>query len=117
MIRVKLGIYEDDNSTNTKNIASKPIHKFADFASEYEKFKISEIIGKPLIFTNYEISNSKFAKPNNTKCTKLYFKINDINGFAYSGSKVLMSQCERYKDYFPFEATIIKGKNNRLYFT
>ena len=93
------------------------MHRFSEFAEEYLKLKISEIIDKECTFLKYEILDSKFIKPNNSKCVKLYFTINEKKYIAYTGSKILQSQCEQYKDQFPFIAIIKKGKNNRLTFS
>jgi hypothetical protein len=93
--------------------------RFKEFSKEEsvlsgDKSKISEILNKEIIVTEYRIRGSKYASENNDKCLHLQYKLDDKEFVLFTGSQVLMEQVEKYKDEIPFLTTIIKINN---YFT
>ncbi|MDR2098434.1 MAG: hypothetical protein LBO78_00205 [Rickettsiales bacterium] len=86
------------------------LKRFSDFCSRPpalagEKRRISEIIGKEIAITGYQILAGKFATKN---CTKVQFQIDGAQFVFFTGSAVLTSQLEEYKSHLPFLATILK---------
>lgn len=84
--------------------------RFSDFAKEEKKLegdkaKLDEILGKELLVTAFRTKKSKFKESN---YTTIQFKLGDKLCIVFTGSEVLMSQLERYKDKIPFYAKIIK---------
>lgn len=86
--------------------------QFKDFADQKEcpldgeKRKISEIVDKKILIIAYRIRKSKIDDGN-------YVTIQFSNGdnkvsVFFTGSRVLMEQCERYKDQMPFYTTILQ---------
>jgi len=95
------------------------LKKFSDFAKnniiEGVKKHIDDILNKEIIITNAKISKSKYSKNESGKYLTLQYK-NEENGKAYiifTGSDVLISQIEEYKEQIPFQTKIIKI--NRYY--
>lgn len=90
------------------------IKHFSDFAErenilEGSKVKITEIVGKEIILTGYEIRGSKFRrKEDNERVMTVQFKILDEVHIFFTGSEILMKQLEKYKSFLPFKAIIKK---------
>ncbi len=85
--------------------------RFKDFAKEEnldgDKAKLDFILGKEIIVTDYQLTNSKFAN-NNRMCLKLQFELEGERYIVFTGSMVLARQAEKYKDEMPFATTIKK---------
>lgn len=73
-----------------------------------EKMKIGDILNKEIMILGYKIRDSKYAKSNSEKCLSLQFKLDGIKHVAFTGSKVLMDQIEKYNTEIPFITTIVK---------
>lgn len=87
--------------------------QFSEFAEEVnaligDKIKIEDVLGKEIEVKSYKISDSKFAKVGNDKVLTLQFKLDNENRILFTGSKVLLDQCEKYESEMPFCATIEK---------
>jgi hypothetical protein len=93
--------------------------KFSDFAEiqalEGEKLRLDDVLNKPVIITAQRITASKYSKNESGKYLTLQFHFpkDDEIKILFTGSDVLISQIEDYKDEIPFEATI--KKINRYY--
>lgn len=92
--------------------------QFSDFAEEVntlvgDKIKIEEVLGKSIMVIGYKIGDSKYAKTEDDKVLTLQFKLDNENRILFSGSKVLLEQCEKYKSEMPFMTKI--EKNNKFY--
>jgi len=93
--------------------------KFSDFAEiqalEGEKLRLDDVLNKPVIITAQRITASKYSKNESGKYLTLqfHFPADDEIKILFTGSDVLISQVEDYKDEIPFEATI--KKINRYY--
>lgn len=69
-----------------------------------EKKKIDDILNKNIVVLKYRISESKYTE----KCLTLQFELDGARCVLFTGSGVLMNQCERYEKMLPFEAKIRK---------
>ncbi len=83
--------------------------KFSDFAKQNkiidgDKIKINDILSKEIEVLDFQITNSKYK--DKEKCLKLQFKINNEKRVLFTGSSVLINQCEEYQDEMPFITTI-----------
>jgi hypothetical protein len=93
--------------------------KFSDFAEiqalEGEKLRLDDVLNKPVIITAQRITASKYSKNESGKYLTLQFHFpkDDEIKILFTGSDVLISQIEDYKEEIPFEATI--KKINRYY--
>lgn len=93
--------------------------KFSDFAEinalEGNKKRLDDVLNQPIIVTGQRITASKYSKNESGKYLTLQFKYlnQDTVNILFTGSDVLISQVEEYKENIPFE-TIIK-KINRYY--
>lgn len=93
--------------------------KFSDFAEittlEGDKMKIDNILNQNIIVTGARISKSKYSKNESGKYLTLQFKMHGEEKpyVIFTGSEVLISQIEKYKEQMPFEAKIVKI--NRYY--
>lgn len=88
-------------------------NKFGDFATEEfqltgQKVPLDQIINKEIIVKSYRISDSKYAKSNSHRCLTVQFECDGIEQVFFTGSQVLINQCEKYKDKMPFCAVIKK---------
>lgn len=94
--------------------------KFSDFAQEInitgDKIKIEDVIGKEIEVTGFKISGSKFVKSGNDKLLTLQFNVEGVSRVIFTGSSVLMEQCEKYEKEMPF-STIIQKVNKFYTFT
>lgn len=96
--------------------ANTAVKKFSDFADEEraftgEKVALEKILNAPIIVRGYRIKESKYKKSNAEKCVTVQFEYADDSGTPFvffSGSNVLISQCEKYADMMPFEAVVRK---------
>jgi len=93
--------------------------KFSDFAEittlEGDKMKIDNILNQNIVVIGARISKSKYSKNESGKYLTLQFKMLDEEKpyVIFTGSEVLISQIEKYKEQMPFEAKIVKI--NRYY--
>ena len=95
--------------------------KFSDFAKENnsmigDKIKIEDILDKEIEVIGYKISDSKYKKNDDSKLLTLQFIINGVHKILFTGSYVLLKQCEDYENEMPF-CTIIKRVNKFYTFT
>jgi len=84
--------------------------KFSDFSSETnsltgEKIKLGNILSKEIKVKSYSINKSKYSDGN---VLKLQFNLDGKEHIVFTGSKVLIEQCEKYKEEMPFETRIEK---------
>lgn len=86
--------------------------KFSDFANPWEgsplegdKCKIDDILNLEILLTAYRITKSK---KNEGDCLTLQFEHNGQKRVIFTGSDVLRTQVERYKDNLPFITRIVK---------
>ena len=89
------------------------MHKFSDFADEEQlagqKIKIADVIDKEIVVKNYRITGSKYSdKTTKKQCLTLQIEIEGKAYVLFTGSTVLIGQCEKYKDEMPFITTIQK---------
>ncbi len=94
--------YSDDN-----------VPEFADVVPdtgnlEGDKMPIDEILNLPLVFTGWEIKQSKFKDGGNGRCLTLQFILNGVPRIAFTGSGVLIEQLEK------FEATLKPDQPRRF---
>ena len=87
------------------------LHSFADFAHgrpplDGKKKRMDEILNKPIIVRGHKIIQSK--KNSGEMCLHLQFEMDGVLCILFTGSAVLIDQCERYADKIPFRITIIR---------
>ena len=85
--------------------------RFSDFAKPNgvmtgDKIKIDNILGQEIKVLSYKIGESKHKI--NSKVLTLQFVLNGEERILFTGSGVLIDQCESYKSEMPFLATIEK---------
>lgn len=83
--------------------------KFSDFAEKDnmltgDKIKINLVLNKEIEILGYSLTDSKYKEKE--KCLKIQFKLDDVERVLFTGSSVLIKQCEQYKDEMPFITTI-----------
>ncbi len=91
------------------------MHKFSDFAAddekplEGEKERIDNILNKEIIISAIKITSSKF-KDHGDKCATVQFyeETNEHKRIFFTGSGVVISMLEKYKDKIPFMTTLKK---------
>ena len=101
--------------------ATNRITRFSDFATGETQFTgdkvaLDKLINMPIIVKQFRINESKYKKTNAEKCMTMQFEYADNPGtdyVAFTGSNVLINQCEKYQEMMPFEARITKI--NRYY--
>ncbi len=83
--------------------------KFSDFSSEKgltgDKMKLESILGKEIEVKSYNVNKSKYSDGD---VLKLQFNFDGKEYIVFTGSKVLIEQCEKYKEELPFVAKIEK---------
>ena len=87
------------------------IHSFSDFAEmrgtfSGDKKRMDEILNKPITVRDYKIIPSK--KNQNEKCLHLQIEMDGELFVLFTGSGVLIEQCEKYHDKIPFNTTVVK---------
>jgi len=90
---------------------SEEIHSFSDFAEMRhilagKKKRIEEILNKPITVRGYKVIPSK--QNSGGQCLHLQFEMDGELCVMFSGSVVLIDQCEKYGAQIPFNAQIIK---------
>jgi len=101
------------------------IKKFSDFADPSitsmldgkKAFLETDVLGKEINVLNYKITRTKYADSKNDNCLMVQFAFADKpeeHRVFFTGSGVLLSQLEKYKENLPFSTTI---KRERKYFT
>lgn len=93
--------------------------KFSDFAKNTgimkgDKIAISEVLDKEIIVDSYTIGESRYE---GKKLLTLQINLDGEDRIIFTGSTVLIDQCDEYKDHMPFEATIIKVNGKFYSFT
>lgn len=86
----------------------KQFQKFSDFAEadmplQGAKKKLSDILGKEVLVTDYRISDSQYKTE---KYLTLQFQQEKQLFVIFTGSMVLINQILKYRDHLPFLATI-----------
>jgi len=76
-----------------------------------KKIGIKDILDKEIKVLGYKITESKYGKDGNDKCTTIQFELENENRVVFTGSSVLMNQCKKYENNMPF-ITKIKQVNN-----
>lgn len=97
------------------------MNKFSEFAEEDVQFSgdkvpFDKLVNIPIIVKAHRLNESKYKKTNADKCMTVQFEYQDKPGenhVVFTGSTVLINQCEKYKNEMPFEAKI--QKVNRYY--
>ncbi len=85
------------------SVEDSAIPEFADIVPDTEnlegdKMPIDDILNIPLIFTGWEIKNSKFRdRGNDSQCLTLQFLFNGEPRIAFTGSGVLIEQIEKFE--------------------
>lgn len=94
--------------------------KFSDFAEEHQplegdKVKIDNLLNTEIAIVNFELKKSRYDKNDSGKYLTLQFQYleNEDTFVCFTGSDVIISQIEKYKEHLPFTATI--KKINRYY--
>jgi len=87
------------------------IHSFSDFAEARQalpgkKMRMEQILNKPIIIRAHKIIASK--KNAGEQCLHLQFEMDEEQCILFTGSAVLIDQCEKYGDRLPFRASIVK---------
>jgi hypothetical protein len=85
--------------------------RFSDFAKRHtplagDKMKMADVLDKEIEVLSYRVSSSRYNGP--AQCLQLQFKLADALCVLFTGSQVLIEQCETYKNEIPFIATIRK---------
>lgn len=94
------------------------MRRFSDFSSEVkplegEKISIEKLIDKEIEVHSFNIRNSKFNRPGSNRCMTVQITYENKKRVFFTGSDVLINQCEKYNEKMPF-ITVIK-KINRYY--
>jgi len=89
--------------------------KFSDFANEESpldgaKVKLDDILNQEVEIIAFRLSESKFSKNASGKYATVQFVTLDCNlpRVFFTGSDILISQLEKYKEQLPFQAVIKK---------
>jgi len=90
---------------------TEEIHSFSDFAETHialagKKKHMDEVLNRKILICAHKIAASK--KNAGGTCLHLQFELDGELCVLFTGSAVLIDQCEKYKDKFPFRATILK---------
>lgn len=88
-------------------------NRFSEFAEEStpldgKKIAIDDILNKDIVVKGATVKASKFERPNTSNCATVQIELDGEIRVFFTGSSVLISQCERYKDKMPFVAQIKK---------
>lgn len=89
--------------------------RFSDFAEaatplEGTKKKLDDILNRDLIICNCKVSESKYNENGCKEYAIIQFKEENSDELfvVFTGSKVLIEQCEKNKEMMPFIAVIKK---------
>ena len=87
------------------------MERFSDFSEEKgtfpgDKIKMEQILNKEIIVRDYAILPSR--KKEGSDYLTISFDMDGKQYVVFTGSAVLAKQCEKYKDHFPYIATIKK---------
>jgi hypothetical protein len=90
---------------------TETIHSFSDFADNRPalpgiKKRMEEVLNRPIIIRGHKIIASK--RNAGEKCLHLQFDMDNEKCILFTGSAVLIDQCEKYSAQIPFGATIIR---------
>lgn len=88
------------------------MHKFSDFAEEDQgidgdRIAIENALNKEIVVKKYRLNKSKFNRGSG-KCLTIQLELNGKTNVIFTGSEVLIKQCEKYKDKMPFITQIKK---------
>lgn len=96
------------------------MRKFSDFAADEEhldgkKLPFSELVGKQIVVWN---SRSLQSQYDTEVCVMLQFSFDEAGEkfVAFTGSKVIVEQVEKYKAQMPFETTIVQRKSGKHFY-
>ena len=88
------------------------MERFRDFASETslegEKMKIADVLGKEITVLAYQTGESRYKRGDSSSYLKLQFELDGRKRVLFTGSVVLLRQCETYREHMPFTATVEK---------
>jgi hypothetical protein len=89
------------------------VKRFSDFAAETnamtgDKIKIEDVLGKEIEVMGYKVANSKYPKSPDSKVLTLQFNLDGVSRILFTGSRILLEQCEQYENELPFCAKIEK---------
>ena len=87
------------------------MRKFSEFATEESQFegdkvKIDDLLNKEIVVSDYKIGKSKYEGKGNYLTIQV--KIENQLKVIFTGSEVLIKQCEKYQEEMPFMAIIKK---------
>ena len=87
------------------------IHYFSDFAEaktllDGKKKRMDEVLNRPMIIRGHKIIPSK--KNSGEMCLHLQFDMDNELCILFTGSTVLIDQCEKYTDKIPFRTKIVR---------
>ena len=93
--------------------------RFSDFATDTgimvgDKIRIEDILGKEIIINDYKVGKSKYE---GKQLLTLQIKLDSADRVIFTGSNILIEQCNRYEDEIPFITTIEKINNKFYSFT
>lgn len=90
------------------------MQRFSDFSQEDqpldgEKRRIDELINVEITVIGERIRESRFKdEPGRRRYMALQVEIDGVRYVAFTGSEVLITQIEKYRDKIPFVTTIKK---------
>jgi len=94
------------------------MQKFSDFAEEDHKLegakeKLDNILNKEIVITGCRITKSKYSKNESGNYLTIQYKMSedDEPKIIFTGSEVLIKQCEKYQNEIPFISVIKKIGN------
>ncbi len=85
--------------------------RFSDFATEQhpfegDKIRLDDVLNKEIVVKDFKIAKSKYEGKGNYVTIQIEEE-NELK-VVFTGSEVIATQCEKYKDEMPFMATIKK---------
>lgn len=88
------------------------MNHFGEFANEKaldgEKMRIDDAVGHEVTVLAYQTSKSHYGNSDNGMYVKIQIMLNGKKKIIFTGSGILMRQCQEYADKIPFLATIVK---------
>jgi len=99
-------------------LAEKRKKRFTDFATETppldgDKIKLDTILNQEIEIVGCRFGATRHSKNKSGRYLTIQFKMDGEKRIVFTGSDVLISQMEKYKEEIPFFAKIIKI--NRYY--
>ena len=89
------------------------MQRFSEFAQEDQplegdKRRIDDLLNVELAVVGERIRDSKYKDEGRRRYMTLQVEIEGGKYVIFTGSEVLIRQIEKYRDYIPFIATIVK---------